>query len=56
MTPYAVAESVEHWSRVREVVGSNLGQVKPMTFQKETIAHMVMLYHIHSAFQNFNYF
>ena len=29
--PGAVAESVEHWSRVREIVGSNPSWVKAMT-------------------------
>ena len=32
----AVAESGEHWSRVREIVGSNPGQVKPMTYKIDT--------------------
>ena len=29
--PGMVAESVDHWSRVREIVSSNPGRVKPMT-------------------------
>ncbi len=36
----AVAESVEHWSRVREIVGSNPGRVKPMTY-KIDICHFL---------------
>ena len=32
----AVAESVERWSRVREIVGSNPGGGKPMTYQIDT--------------------
>ena len=35
-TPGAVAESVEHWSRLREIVGSNTGRVKPMTYKIDT--------------------
>ena len=34
-TPGAVAELVKHWSRVREIVGSKTGQVKPMTYKIE---------------------
>ena len=30
------AESVEHWSRVREIVGSNPVRVKPMPYQIDT--------------------
>ena len=30
--PGAVVESVEHWSPVREIVGSNPGLVKRMTY------------------------
>ena len=30
-TPGTVAESVEYWSRVWEIVGSNPSRVKPMT-------------------------
>ena len=33
-TPGVLSESVEHWSRVREIVGSNPGRVKPMTINK----------------------
>ena len=29
----AVAESAEQWPRVLEIVGSNPGRVKPMTYQ-----------------------
>ena len=32
----AVAESVEHWSRVWEIVGSNAGRVKLMTYTIDT--------------------
>ena len=32
-TPGAVAESVEHWSPMRVIVGSNTGRVKPMTYK-----------------------
>ena len=31
--PDAVAESIEHWSRVRGIVDSNPGRVKPMTYK-----------------------
>ena len=31
-----MAESEEHWSLVREIVGSNPGQVKPMTYKVDT--------------------
>ena len=34
--PGSVAESVEHWARVREIVGSNPGQIKPLTYQINT--------------------
>ena len=36
LRPDAVVEAVEHWSRVREVVGSNIGRVKPMTYEIDT--------------------
>ena len=29
----AVTESVEHWPHVQEMVNSNLGRVKPMTYK-----------------------
>ena len=32
----AVAESVEHWTCAREIVGSNPGHVKPMTYIIDT--------------------
>ena len=32
----AMAESVEHWSLVREIAGSNPGRVKPMTYKIDT--------------------
>ena len=34
--PGAVAESVEHGPHMREIVGSNPGRVKPMTYQIDT--------------------
>ena len=34
--PGAVAESVEHWSRVWKIMGSNPGWVKPMTYKIDT--------------------
>ena len=34
--PGTVVESVEHWSRVRETVGSNPAWVKAMTYQIDT--------------------
>ena len=34
--PGVVAESVEHWFRVLEIVGSNPGRVKPMTYKTDT--------------------
>ena len=36
LKPSAVVESVEHWSRMREIVGSNPSRVKPMTYQIDT--------------------
>ena len=36
LKPGAVAESVEHWSRVREIMGSNPGRVKPMSYKIDT--------------------
>ena len=34
--PGMVAESVEHCPRVREILGSNPGRVKPLTYQIDT--------------------
>ena len=34
--PGAMAKSVEDWSRVWEIVGSNPGRVKPMTYKTDT--------------------
>ena len=34
--PGALVESVEHWARVWEIVGSNPGLVKPMTYKIDT--------------------
>ena len=31
-----VAELVAHWSRVREIVGSHPGRVKPMAYKIDT--------------------
>ena len=31
-----VAEFVEHWSRMREIVSSNPDRVRPMTYQIDT--------------------
>ena len=31
-----VAESIEHWSRMWEIVASNPGRVKPMTYEIDT--------------------
>ena len=36
----AVAESVEHWCRVREIVGSNTGRVKPMPYQIDSCRYL----------------
>ena len=36
LRPGAVAESVEHWSRVWKIMGSNPGRVKPMTYKIDT--------------------
>ena len=40
----AVAESIEHWSRVWDIVGSNPGQVKPMTYQIDTCRFLAQHY------------
>ena len=29
----AIAKLVEHWSRMRDIMGSNAGRVKPMTYK-----------------------
>ena len=36
LVPGAVTESVEHWSRVWEIVSSSSGRVKPMTYNIDT--------------------
>ena len=36
MSPGTVAEWVEHWSRLWEIVGLNPGQVKPVTYKIDT--------------------
>ena len=39
--PGAIAESVEHWPRLLEIVGSNCGRVNPMTYQIDSHCFLV---------------
>ena len=41
----AVAESVEHWSHVREIVGLNPGRVKLMTYQFDSCHFLASAQH-----------
>ena len=36
--PSMVAETIDHWSRRLEIVGSNPGQIKPMTYKLILVA------------------